>query len=380
MSLSKNYFAWQIWLQMFTIDKCTTFALTSSRIAPPSVNGVPNMSNPEATAEAIESVSNMSFEELVAQRTARHNPEPESEEQPEEEVTEVEEEEIPADAEETETEEEADEEEEEQESEIDLLSLTTEQIQSLAKKGKSRLLQRIGELTAQKKALEEKIQSQPAVKEVPQDENPFREISSFDDLKAKYQELEKTLETTDELLEEYEDYRPDDIILVGDREFTKQQIRKANRNSRDALTKYLPAQQAHLQQIAQLEQLKGQYVAAAQEEVPDINDETTAVGKQFKDLMSDPLIEKLRKQVPEIGYQIEYILAHAANSINGGARIKKQPAVGNRLKVSPSSSPFGAGAAKSSTSPKSKVVDAYTRFEKSGSPEEWIAARIAKYK
>lgn len=336
------------------------------------------MSNPEATAEAIESVSNLSFEELVAQRMERHNPEPEPEEQPEEEVSDDEEEEVPAESEETEAEEEA--EEEEEESEVDLLSLTTEQIQALAKKGKSRLLQRIGELTAQKKALEEKIQSQPQVKEVPQEENPFREIQSFDDLKAKYQELERTLETTDALLEEYEDYRADDIILVGDKEFTKQQIRKANRNSRDALTKYLPAQQAHLQQIAQMEQLKGQYIAAAEEEVPDIKDESTPVGKQFRDLVSDPLIEKLRKQVPEIGYQIEYILAHAANSINGGTRIKKQPAVGNKLKVSPSSSPFGAGAAKSSTSSKSKVVDAYSRFEKSGSPEEWIAARIAKYK
>lgn len=348
------------------------------RIAPPSVNGVPVMSNPEATAEAIESVSNLSFEELVAQRMERHNPEPEPEEQPEEEVSEDEEEEVPAESEETETEEEA--EEEEEESEVDLLSLTTEQIQALAKKGKSRLLQRIGELTAQKKALEEKIQSQPQVKEVPQEENPFREIQSFDDLKAKYQELERTLETTDALLEEYEDYRADDIILVGDKEFTKQQIRKANRNSRDALTKYLPAQQAHLQQIVQMEQLKGQYIAAAEEEVPDIKDESTPVGRQFRDLVSDPLIDKLRKQVPEIGYQIEYILAHAANSINGGTRIKKQPAVGNKLKVSPSSSPFGAGAAKSSTSSKSKVVDAYSRFEKSGSPEEWIAARIAKYK
>lgn len=336
------------------------------------------MSNPEATAEAIESVSNLSFEELVAQRMERHNPEPEPEEQPEEEVSEDEEEEVPAESEEAEAEEEA--EEEEEESEVDLLSLTTEQIQALAKKGKSRLLQRIGELTAQKKALEEKIQSQPQVKEVPQEENPFREIQSFDDLKAKYQELERTLETTDALLEEYEDYRADDIILVGDKEFTKQQIRKANRNSRDALTKYLPAQQAHLQQIVQMEQLKGQYIAAAEEEVPDIKDESTPVGKQFRDLVSDPLIEKLRKQVPEIGYQIEYILAHAANSINGGTRIKKQPAVGNKLKVSPSSSPFGAGAAKSSTSSKSKVVDAYSRFEKSGSPEEWIAARIAKYK
>jgi len=338
------------------------------------------MSNPEATAEAIESVSNLSFEELVAQRTARHNPEPESEEQPEEVETESEEEEIPAESEETEAEEEAEEEDEEQESEIDLLSLTTEQIQSLAKKGKSRLLQRIGELTAQKKALEEKIQSQPQVKEVPQEQNPFREIGSFDDLKAKYQELEQTLEATDALLEEYEDYRGEDIILVGDKEFTKQQIRKANRNSRDALTKYLPAQQAHLQQIAQMEQLKGQYIAAAQEEVPDINDENSAVGKQFRSLMSDPLIEKLRKQVPEIGYQIEYILAHASNSINGGTRIRKQPAVGNKLKISPSSSPFGAGAAKSSVSAKAKVSDAYSRFEKSGSPEEWVAARIAKYK
>jgi hypothetical protein len=348
------------------------------QIAPPSVNGVSNMSNPEATAEAIESVSNMSFEELVAQRTARQNPETESEEQPEEEEPETEEEEIPTEEEETETEEEP--EEEEEESEVDLLSLTTEQIQSLAKKGKSRLLQRIGELTAQKKALEEKIQSQPEIKEVPQEQNPFREIQSFDDLKAKYKELEKTLDSTDELLEEYEDYRSEDIILVGDREFTKQQIRKANRNAREALTKYIPAQQAHLTQLANMEQLKGQYIAAAEEEVPDIKDESTTVGKQFKDLMSDPLIEKLRKQVPEIGYQIEYILAHASNSINGGTRIKKQPAVGTKLKISPSPSPFGAGAAKSSTSSKTKVTDAYTRFEKSGSPEEWVAARIAKYK
>lgn len=336
------------------------------------------MSNPEATAEAIESVSNMSFEELVAQRTARQNPEPESEEQPEEEVTEVEEEDIPTEEEETETEEEA--EEKDEESEVDLLSLTTEQIQSLAKKGKSRLLQRIGELTAQKKALEEKIQSQPQIKEVPQEQNPFREIESFDDLKAKYKELEKTLDSTDELLEEYEDYRSEDIILVGDREFTKQQVKKANRNAREALTKYIPAQQAHLTQIANMEQLKGQYIAAAQEEVPDITDDSTTVGKQFKDLMSDPLIEKLRKQVPEIGFQIEYIMAHAANSINGGTRIKKQPAVGTKLKISPTPSPFGAGAAKSSTSSKVKGSDAYTRFEKTGSPEEWVAARIAKYK
>jgi hypothetical protein len=344
------------------------------------------MSNPEATAEAIESVSNLSFEELVAQRVARQTspeeePEEESEESTEvdEEPASLEDEESPESEEETEEE---SQEESEEESEIDLLSLTTEQIQSLAKKGKSRLLQRIGELTAQKKALEEKIQSQPQsqAKVVPQDENPFREIASFEALKGKYDELERTLETTDEILEEHEDYGPDDIIVVGDKEFSKKQIRKANRNAREALTKYIPAQQQHLIKIAQYEEMSKQYSEAAKSEVPEIQDEESEIGKSYKALVSDPLIDRIKAQVPEIGFQIEYILAHASRSIYGNKKIKTQPAMGNKLKVNPSSTPYGAGAAKSSSPAKAKVGDAYNRFEKSGSPEEWIAARIAKFK
>jgi hypothetical protein len=344
------------------------------------------MSNPEATAEAIESVSNLSFEELVAQRVARQTspeeePEEESEESPEadEEPASLEDEESPESEEETEDE---SEEEAEEESEIDLLSLTTEQIQSLAKKGKSRLLQRIGELTAQKKALEEKIQSQPQsqAKVVPQDENPFREVASFEALKGKYDELERTLETTDEILEEHEDYGPDDIIVVGDKEFSKKQIRKANRNAREALTKYIPAQQQHLIKIAQYEEMSKQYSEAAKSEVPEIQDEESEIGKSYKALVSDPLIDRIKAQVPEIGFQIEYILAHASRSIYGNKKIKTQSAMGSKLKVNPSSTPYGAGAAKSSSPAKAKVGDAYNRFERSGSPEEWIAARIAKFK
>lgn len=345
------------------------------------------MSNPEATAEAIESVSNLSFEELVAQRMARQtSPEEQSEGESEDELeAEDGNPASPEDEESPEAEEEFEDEPEEEfdgEPEIDLLSLTTEQIQSLAKKGKSRLLQRIGELTAQKKSLEEKIQSQPQpkVKEVPQDENPFREVSSFEDLKAKYDELERTLETTDEILEEHEDYGQDDIITVGDKEFSKRQIKKANRNAREALTKYIPAQQQHLVKIAQYEQMSKQYSEAARSEVPEIQDEESEIGRNFKALVSDPLVDRVKSQVPEIGFQFEYILAHAARSIYGNKEIKAQPAMGSKLKVNPSSTPYGAGAAKSSSPVKAKVADAYNRFEKSGRPEEWIAARIAKFK
>ena len=344
------------------------------------------MSNPEATAEAIESVSNMSFEELVAQRMSRRtSPEEEPEEESDDSAETDEEPASLEDEESTEADEQSEdesEEEAEEESGIDLLSLTTEQIQSLAKKGKSRLLQRIGELTAQKKALEEKIQlqPQPQAKVVPQDENPFREVSSIEGLREKYSELERTLETTDEILEEHEDYGSDDIITVGDKEFSKKQIRKANRNAREALTKYIPAQQQHLVKIAQYAEMSKQYSDAAKSEVPEIQDEESEIGKSYKALVSDPLIDRIKSQIPEIGFQIEYILAHAARSLYGNKKVKTQSAMGSKLKVNPSSTPFGAGAAKSSSPVKAKVADAYHRFERSGSPEEWIAARIAKFK
>jgi len=342
-------------------------------------------SNPEAIAEA-ESVSNLSFEELVAQRMARQEapqeePEEESEEpeQPEEEAEALAAED---ESEEVEASDEESEEESEEQQEIDLLSLTPEQIQSLAKKGKSRLLQRIGELTAQKKALEEKIQSQPQppAKTVPQEENPLREVTSMEALSEKHAEYERTLETTDEILEEYEEYGLDDIITVDGKEFTKRQIKKANRFSREALTKFIPAQQKHLLQIAQFEQMAKQYSEAAKVEVPEIQDEESEIGKNYKALVSDPLVARVKSQIPEIGFQLEYILAHASRSIFGNKKIKPQPAVGGKMKVNPPSSPFGAGAAKSTPSKNAKIQDAYSRFEKTGSADEWIAARLAKYR
>lgn len=327
--------------------------------------------------------TNLSFEEFVNQRTQQAMGEPESEESEE-----VQEEPTDEESDDTEVSDESseegeddfvDEEEDSPEpSDIDLLSLTPEQIQELAKKGKSRLLQRIGELTVKAKYLEKQLENaKPAVKEVPQEQNPFSSISSLDDLKSKYDEIEKTLNATDELLDEYEDYGSDDVIQVGDKEFTKREIRKANRNAKEAITKYLPAQHAHIAKLQQFQQLGEQYRAAAEKEVPEITNDETEVGKQYMAMVSDPLVEKVKTQIPEIGLQIEYILAHAARSIFGG-KTKVSSGAGNKLKVEPPSSPVGAGAARSGKNPKAKGQDVYKRFESSGSVDDWVAARIAK--
>ena len=346
------------------------------------------VSNPSIAGDAKPSGENLSLQDIVSLRlggeeSEESTQEAESEEEAAEENTENELQEGATESEESaeeSEEEESQEEEEESSADIDLLNLTPDQIKELAKKGKSRLLERIGELTAKNKALEEKARSfeeKQGTKEIPQDQNPFSGITSQEGLQAKYKEIEATLESTDLILEEHEDYGPDDYIVVGDKEFTKKQIRKANRNAREALTKFLPAQSQHLAKMAQIENLAQQYQVAAAKEVPEIQDEESEIGKSYKQVMSDPLIARVKKEIPELGMQVEYLVAHAMRSILGG-KAKIVAGAGTKLKVKPPSSPVGAGAAKSGNSPKGKTKEAYSRFEQSGSVDDWIAARIAQ--
>ena len=340
----------------------------------------------EATDGAENPLSNnISFDDYINRRSQEVSEpeaeaaEPEDESWEEEEVLEQE----PVSDEPEESEEEATEEEEDEEQEIDLLSLNPEQLQSLAKKSRSRLLHRVGELTAQKKALEEKLSSQAESKPlpvIPQEENPFRDIESVDGLKAKFEELEKVAEETDNILEEHEDYGAEDIIVVGDREFTKKEIRKANRNAREAMAKYLPAQHAELARREQRVQMEAHYTGLIPQEVPELANEDSELSKQYKALLSDPLVEQVNKLVPDLGPQLPYILAHAVRSIHRSQKSKVAvKAAGTVSKAKVPGTPFGAGAAKSGPKTAKKSADqAYQRFQTSTSVEDWVAARVAR--
>ena len=346
----------------------------------------------EAIEGATELSQNISFEELVAQRmeartatneeTEETQPEETEEEEPEtEEVeqTETEEEETTEGTEEEETEEEP----EEPETGIEqLLSLSPEQIQELAKKGKSRLLSRIGELTAKVHQAEERLaqtETKP-LPSIPAEQNPFRELKTVEEIRAKHAELEKVAEETDRILEDHEDYAADDVITLGDKEFTKKQIRQANRNARDAMLKFLPAQHAEIVRAEQRTQMEAAYNAAIPKEVPETQDEESPIGKQFKAMLADPLVEQIRQRVPDISPQLGYILAHAAASIHRSQKFKTaKPAQVSTPRPKVPGIPVGAGAARSGAKPaRQEKAQAYQEFEKTGSPEAWIAARIAQ--
>lgn len=345
-------------------------------------NAVPEQSSDES----------LSLADIVSLRSGQAESEEESqetelEEEPEEEFEESEAEES-EDGEEEESDEDSEEDDEseddeEEAPEVDLLDLSAEQIQELAKKGKSRLLKRVGQLTAEKHAIEARLASLEAkatqAPEIPQDSNPFRSLDSLEKIEAKRKELERTLETTDDLLEEHEGYGPDDIIQVGDRTFTKRDIRKANKNARDAIAKFLPAQTAHLQKREQLKAGSEQYRSLAVKEVPEIEDEESELGQRFKALVNDPLVSRVKEEVPELGMQIEYILAHAVRSIFGKKTTNVKEGAGIKLKAKPPSTPGGAGTQKSSKAKEVKVRDASNRFEESGSIEDLVAMRTARF-
>jgi hypothetical protein len=341
-------------------------------------------------SEAIEGAenplsNNISFEDLIAQRTQKYS-EPEAEATETEDDSWEEEETLEPEAvseEQEESEEEEAEEEGEEEQEIDLLSLNPEEIQALAKKSRSRLLHRVGELTAQKKALEEKLNSQAQTKPlpvIPAEQNPFRDIDSVEGLKAKFAELEKVAEETDTILEEHEDYGAEDIIVLGDKEFTKKEIRRANRNAREAMAKYLPAQHAELAKRGQREQAREHFTGLIPQEVPEVADEESEIGKQYKALLADPLVEMVNLHVPDLGPQLPYILAHAVRSIHRSNKTKSAAkAAGTISKAKVAGTPYGAGAAKSGVKAAKKNADqAYQRFQTSHSVEDWVAARVAR--
>lgn len=326
-----------------------------------------------------------SLSEYVAQRTAQLSqpeetaPETETEELEQtesEQSEEVENEEI----EEVESEEET-EELEQAEGITDILSLTPEQLQELGRKSKSRLLSRVGELTAKNKALESQLHqvqadAKPLQAKVAVEDNPFRELKSLEEVQSKYSELEKVADETDRLLEEYEDYASDEAIPYGNREFKKSEIKAANRNARQALAKFLPAQAQQVQRMAMLKQAEAEYEAAIPKEIPEIAKEDSELSKKFTALREDPLIAQVKERVPDLAPQIDYILAHALRSMTMQVTPKTTVAAATQARPNVPSSPLGAAAPRSTVKPTAKAIEEATnKFEKTGSRQDFVALR-----
>jgi len=318
----------------------------------------------------------LSASQLIAGLTQTQETPNEAEEIQTEENDEVETEESEEIETETEGEEETEEEEVEKENQgIDLASLSLEELQTLiAGPGqKSRLLKRIAELTAKNKAYEERERSQPEAKPLPKPipDNPFSSLKTRAEVEAKIAELEKVAEDTDRILDDHEDYGSNDIITIGGKEYTKKDIKAANRNSRSALSKFLPAQLTEIARSEQTESAREHLAAQIPVEIPELADEESPLSLIYKQAKEDPAYQELR--ATSAGFQIDYLLAHALRSIHSPQQKKKLAPVVPGSKPQPKVAGNPVGTASRPISQSGKGREQLEKYEATGRAEDMIA-------
>ena len=269
----------------------------------------------------------------------------------------------------------------------DVEDLTDDEIAELAQKGKSGLLKRIAELTAKRKLAEEKAAALEAAiqqaKQQPQEpkveNNPYASIADPEELQKKKQDVDQSIEWAEDVLFRAEDLAADDVaVTVDGKEYTKAFVRDYLRNARKARDKYLPAQERELASREQRVQLETAFKQQARKELSWMEGEDNDTRKRFEAMVSDPRLKKLKESVPEIAPQIEYLIAHAANSMYGRRVIESEKP--KSPTISPPSNPSTVAAAPERTESRAdkSIKDIESRFKQTGNPSDFIALRAAQ--
>ena len=277
---------------------------------------------------------------------------------------------------EAETEEEEAEDEAEETEGINLDNLTEEEWDAIRAKLKSGAAARIGKLTAKLKAQEEALNqlktAQPQLASAPEEvSSRFLDgIETLEDLTAKISELKKLGKETARLLLDHEDYAASDIIEVGEKKFTKRQLRALDLEVRETLDEAVPYKTNVLHRAELLKQEAVKVDAKLREEVKELADEESPVAKGFAELTASPVYQKIIKSDPEAKVFMPYLVGHALRSIHGKATKAVQPVTTAKTpKAKPPGSPSGvaAGSPKDAKTSGTKMRE---RAEQTGSRED----------
>lgn len=279
-------------------------------------------------------------------------------------------------------------------SQLDINNLSEDELRELGKKMGSRAVARFGEMTAARKAAEERVaqlesmlqsnQEKPA-KEIR--DNPFSDLDSMDKIETKSEEIDSTIEWAETVLFESDDYSADDVVTeVDGKELTKKEIRKALLNARKAKKDYIPDQLRKVQSRVQGKEIQKTFDAQARKELEWLQGEDNEIRQQFFATLRDPNYNRLKtivdKELPEISGRLEYMFAHAANSIYGRKPIATDtPKKTTTTKKSASLTPTKTGNTSSAKSEKptnktkKALADLQNRFQKTGSARDFAEMR-----
>lgn len=287
-----------------------------------------------------------------------------------------------------ETEEEEAEEQPEGVDALDLDNLTDEQWEVVRTKLKSRAAADIQSLKRENRAKDETIaalqaQQPQAVTPAESVKSRFLEgIDTDEKLAEKVTSLKKLDKDIDRILDDHEDYGPNDPIEVGEQTYTKKQLRALSREVREALTEAVPSKQAEFRRNAESEQLLETAKAEALSRVPALADEKSEVSKNFIAVTESPNFKNLWDAFPQSRPMLHLMAAMAVGNAPKG---KAAPAVapvttGKPTKAKPPSTPSGVAAqtpVKSDAKTK-RIQEASRRYEENPTQENLIKLGMAE--
>ena len=273
-------------------------------------------------------------------------------------------------------------------SQLDLDDMSEDDLRELSEKLGSRAVARFGELTAKRKAAEAKLKKMEAqlqnnnpleTQEVAN--NPYASVDTLEGLQEKAKEVTDVIEWAEETLFNADGYGPEDVVTeVEGKELTKSDVRKSLLNARKARDKYLPAQLQTVQRVQQSHQLKEAFDVQAEKDLNWLQGDDNDVRKSYEAMIGDPRFDSLREKAdPEVAAQLNYLMAHAANSIYGRKPVKEAP---KSATLTPPKTAITAGATSDKKVNKSvkALKDLNQRFRHSGNKSDFITLRTQQIK
>ena len=270
-------------------------------------------------------------------------------------------------------------------SQYNLDEMSEDDLRELADKLGSRAVARFGELTARRKAAEEKLaqmeaslkQQKALVPKEPVKDNPYDNLSSIEEIQEKAKEVEDVINWAEETLFNADGYAADDIVTeVEGKELSKAEVRNALLNARKGRNVFLPDRLQKLQVIETASKAKDAFAEKAKEELSWLTGEDNDVRHQYEAMINDQRFQDLEKSVePDIAAQLPYILAHAANSIYGRKTITQKPSSGKVSLNPPSTGASSAPTASRASKNKKALADLNSRFKGSGDRGDFIKLR-----
>ena len=267
-------------------------------------------------------------------------------------------------------------------SNIDLDNLSEDELRELSDKLGSRAVMRFGELTAKRKQAEAELSElrsklqdsdNPLKGNVDQARNPYRDISTVEDLQKVAQEIDSVIEWAEDTIFNAEGYGADDVVA---------EVRKQLLDARKAEKKFLPAQLKVLQDREYAKQTKSSLTEKAKEEFGWIGKEGDSLNEKYQSMLNDPRLEGLEEFSPELAAQLPYLLAHSANSLYGRRVIASDESTSRKKGVQldpPSSMPGSAKSEKQIGSALKNLQETQKAFRQTGSKDDFIKMRTMRF-